>query len=52
MLVTGMIIGTAFTLFVVPAIYVLVAKTHRAETVLVEEPGRPHKVGELEEAAV
>jgi multidrug efflux pump len=31
MLVTGMIIGTVFTLFVVPSIYVLVAKTHRAE---------------------
>ena len=31
MLVTGMIIGSAFTLFVVPSIYVLVAKTHRAE---------------------
>ena len=30
MLVTGMIIGTAFTLFVVPTIYVFVAKTHRA----------------------
>jgi multidrug efflux pump len=30
MLVTGMIIGSAFTLFVVPSIYVLVAKTHRA----------------------
>ena len=29
MLVTGMIIGTAFTLFVVPSIYVLVAKTHK-----------------------
>ena len=29
MLVTGMIIGTAFTLFVVPSIYVLVAKTRR-----------------------
>ena len=27
MLVSGMIIGTAFTLFVVPAIYVLIAKT-------------------------
>jgi multidrug efflux pump len=31
MLVSGMIIGTAFTLFVVPSIYMLVAKTHRAE---------------------
>jgi multidrug efflux pump len=38
MLVTGMIIGTAFTLFIVPSIYVLVARTHRAEE-LAEEPG-------------
>jgi multidrug efflux pump len=30
MLVSGMIIGTAFTLFVVPSIYMLVAKTHKA----------------------
>jgi multidrug efflux pump len=30
MLVSGMIIGTAFTLFVVPSIYMLVAKTHVA----------------------
>jgi multidrug efflux pump len=30
MLVTGMIIGSAFTLFVVPPIYVLVARTHKA----------------------
>ena len=28
MLVTGMIIGSAFTLFVVPSIYVVVARTH------------------------
>jgi len=47
MLVTGMIIGTAFTLFVVPSIYVLVARTHRAipETESEELP-------ELEGAAV
>jgi multidrug efflux pump len=31
MLVSGMIIGTVFTLFVVPSIYMLVAKTHVAE---------------------
>ena len=31
MLVSGMIIGTVFTLFVVPSIYVLVARTHVAE---------------------
>ena len=30
MLVSGMIIGTLFTAFVVPSIYVLVARTHRA----------------------
>ncbi len=29
MLVTGMIIGTCFTLFVVPSIYVLVARSHK-----------------------
>ncbi len=28
MLVSGMIIGTVFTLFVVPSIYVLVARDH------------------------
>jgi len=43
MLVSGMIIGTAFTLFVVPSIYVLVAKTHVAEADIVEreEEGYP-----------
>jgi multidrug efflux pump len=30
MLVSGMIIGSAFTLFVVPSIYVVVARTHQA----------------------
>lgn len=30
MLVSGMFIGTAFTLFIVPSIYMLVAKTHTA----------------------
>jgi multidrug efflux pump len=48
MLVTGMIIGTAFTLFVVPSIYVLVARTHKAEA-KVEEEVAP---GALEPAAV
>jgi multidrug efflux pump len=46
MLVSGMIIGTAFTLFVVPSIYVLVAKTRNAESAK-----RQHAVGELVEAA-
>ncbi|MFA6958088.1 MAG: efflux RND transporter permease subunit [Thermoanaerobaculia bacterium] len=32
MLVSGMVVGTAFTLFVVPSIYVLVAKARTAET--------------------
>ena len=33
-LVTGMIIGTGFTLFVVPAIYTVVAKVHTADETL------------------
>ena len=33
-----MIIGTVFTLFVVPSIYVLVAKRHQKETAVEEEP--------------
>jgi multidrug efflux pump len=33
MLVSGMIIGTAFTLFVVPSIYMLVARTHAPESI-------------------
>jgi multidrug efflux pump len=47
MLVSGMIIGTAFTLFVVPSIYMLVAKTHVAITSDEEVP-----LGEPAEAAV
>ncbi len=44
MLVSGMIIGTVFTLFVVPSIYMLVAKTHTAfkeeaeESITLHEP--------------
>ncbi|HEX7182234.1 MAG TPA: efflux RND transporter permease subunit [Thermoanaerobaculia bacterium] len=45
MLVSGMIIGTAFTLFVVPSIYVLVARTHRAESVAEEEGREPEAAG-------
>ena len=50
MLVTGMIIGTAFTLFVVPSIYVLVAKTHHA--LRDEDAVGPKDVGLEEEVAV
>ncbi|HEY2090893.1 MAG TPA: efflux RND transporter permease subunit [Thermoanaerobaculia bacterium] len=43
MLVTGMIIGTAFTLFVVPSIYVFVARTHkRIEGEPESEASMPH----------
>ncbi len=49
MLVSGMVIGTAFTLLVVPSIYVLVAKTRTKAKELVEEPSG---AGSLEEAAV
>ncbi len=40
MLVSGMIIGTAFTLFVVPSIYMLVARTRAVEP-MEEEPEVP-----------
>jgi multidrug efflux pump len=39
MLVSGMIIGTAFTLFVVPSIYVLVARRHAAGEVVADAAG-------------
>jgi multidrug efflux pump len=39
MLVSGMIIGTAFTLFVVPSIYMLVARRHEGEAISSEEQG-------------
>jgi len=51
MLVSGMIIGTAFTLLVVPAIYMLVARTHRAPAA--EEALEPTRaLGALEPAAI
>ena len=49
MLVSGMIIGTAFTLFVVPSIYMLVAKTHAAVR---DEDLEEVVLGERTEAAV
>jgi hypothetical protein len=47
MLVTGMIIGTVFTLFVVPSIYVLVARRHTALSAVEEQMA----VRDLAEAA-
>ena len=42
-LVAGMAMGTAFTVFFVPAIYMLIAKDHRAE-VRAQVPARgPHE---------
>ncbi len=43
-LVSGMSIGTLFTLLVVPSIYMLIAKDHRAEALTISgepEPARP-----------
>ena len=37
MLVSGMIIGTLFTLFVVPSIYMLVARKRRVPVAVVDE---------------
>ena len=45
MLVSGMIIGTAFTLFVVPSIYMFIAKTH-THAPDIEEPETMTEVGE------
>jgi len=47
MLVSGMIIGSLFTLFVVPSIYMLVARARMAET----SPAREASVPGLVEAA-
>jgi multidrug efflux pump len=38
MLVTGMAIGTVFTLFILPAVYMLFAARHKPEAVPVEPP--------------
>jgi len=43
MLVSGMIIGTLFTLFIVPSIYMLVARRHRADEALTA--GEPETAG-------
>jgi multidrug efflux pump len=40
-LVTGMAVGTAFTLFFVPAIYLLIAKDHRAVRAAAGQSGEP-----------
>ncbi|HVH86785.1 MAG TPA: efflux RND transporter permease subunit [Terriglobales bacterium] len=49
MLVSGMIIGTMFTLFVVPSIYMLVARKHVA--LVEDEAGVTDDIPELAEAA-
>ena len=48
MLVSGMIIGTLFTLFIVPSIYMLVAKTHTRSS---EEEAEPESMLEPAGAA-
>jgi multidrug efflux pump len=48
MLVSGMIIGTVFTLFVVPSIYMLVARTHGPLST--EDTGAEDAYREAEEA--
>jgi multidrug efflux pump len=50
MLVTGMIIGTFFTLFVVPSIYVLVARTRTAVVRAADAPETQAAVPALEPA--
>ena len=43
---TGLAIGTLFTLFVVPAVYLLMAATHQAA---VDEQPEPHRTAVLAE---
>ena len=50
MLVTGMAVGTIFTLFVVPSIYMLVARTRAA--VVPEQDAEPARAPEFTEAIV
>jgi multidrug efflux pump len=51
MLVSGMVIGTLFTLFVVPSIYVLVARTRAATFRVAERAGEEEALGGLVPAA-
>ena len=48
-LISGMIVGTAFTLFVVPAIYVMLARDRHGKSVEVSEESEPNEL-ELAEA--
>jgi multidrug efflux pump len=43
-LVGGMSIGTLFTLFIVPSVYVLIAKDHRAEKRAMDEAAGPQQM--------
>jgi len=47
MLVSGMIIGTVFTLFVVPSIYMLLARTRTAEPAAVPAAAVPEGLPDL-----
>jgi multidrug efflux pump len=51
MLVSGMIVGSLFTLFVVPSIYMLVARTRVPVSAAVEDE-REARVPELAEAVI
>jgi hypothetical protein len=52
MLVSGMIVGTAFTLFVVPSIYVLVARRRAAVVPDVEDVEVAHRTPGMAEAVI
>src|SRR4029453_11174170 len=52
MLVSGMIVGTAFPLFVVPSISVLVARKHHADAVIGSEESTSAAPAELQPSLV
>ena len=45
-LVTGMVIGTVFTLFIVPSIYVLLARSHAADRLEADDAIQVHELAE------
>jgi len=47
MLISGMTIGTAFTLFVLPSIYLLVAKTHKGISDKIAKEGRVPEIANV-----
>jgi len=44
-IVAGMLVGTMFTLYIVPVMYTLLARDHTKELGVEATPGKPTQVG-------